>query len=113
MKKIKYLKINNEIYFDIYEIARLLENNNLYWIYEAETENACLEIKDGVLYWYAGKFYYGTWVYGIFVDGIIYYADWKDGIFVNGKIMDITWEKGTLMNADYKKGEFLGGDIRK
>jgi hypothetical protein len=113
MKRVRYLKIENEIYFDENIIKNKLIDCDLSWVNDAEIENAVLEIKDNELYWYGGKWYFGVWKSGVFVDGIIYYADWEDGIFVNGVIKDIVWKKGTLMNADSKDGEFLGGDIRK
>ena len=112
MKRIKSLKFENKLYFDINTINNILIKNGFYWINNAEIENAYLEIKDDKLYWLSGVWYYGTVDYIIWLDGIFKYGEWLNGVFYNGVFENGKWLNGVFMNGVFKGGEFLGGEFR-
>jgi hypothetical protein len=64
------------------------------WLREADTSDADVEIKHGVVIWKGGIWQYGTWQYGTWEDGI-----WEDGI----------WQYGTWQYGIWKGGTWKGG----
>lgn len=86
-------------------IEKYLYNSIFYWLLECEVENVNIEIKDNILTWIDGIFYYGNWKWGIWKDGEFRSGNWIGGIFYCGIFKGI-WNRGV-----WKGGEFKGKDI--
>ncbi len=54
------------------------------WLKEADTEDADVDIFDGVVHWYKGVWWGGTWEGGVWKGGV-----WEGGTWENGN-----WERG-------------------
>ena len=84
------------------------------WLKNANTEDANVEIIDGVVHWYRGSWkagtwergtwHNGTWVNGIWEDGL-----WKDGLWRNGYWIDGTWRNGDWDTGDWMNGTWWDG----
>ena len=59
------------------------------WLLDAYTEDADVEIIDGVVYWYDGIWKNGIWNDGVWKDGTWQKGIWKDGTWYGGR-----WKKG-------------------
>lgn len=87
-------------------IEQQLYNSSFNWLLDCEVDNVDIEIKDNILYWNSGIFYWGNWKWGIFMSGEFRSGIWHGGIFLNGIF------KGTWNNGVFKKGEFKGIKIK-
>lgn len=99
--KYKSLIYNGQKYTNQSNIDKILSNNNLHWLIDAEIEDAEIEVKNNTLIWYDGTWYFGYWYFGIWKDGI-----WKDGTFENG-----IFEKGTFEGGTFKSGIDVNNNI--
>lgn len=92
-------------------IEHILSKSNFNWILKCEFDNADIEIKDNILFWNGGTFYYGEWKWGVVNNGDFRWCDWNGGIFLNGKFNGV-WNNGVFKNGQFKgtkiKGEFNG-----
>jgi len=87
-------------------VEQYLINSDFYWLLNCELDNVILEIKDNLLYWKKGTFYYGTWIWGIFEDGEFLSGNWNGGIFLNGTF------KANFNNGVFKNGIFKGVKVK-
>ncbi len=53
------------------------------WLLDSEFDEAELEIKNNTLIWKNGIYYYGDWIYGIFLKGT-FYGNFLSGVFKSG-----------------------------
>lgn len=110
--RIKRLIIGNEFITNNYDIKTTLNNYGFNWLNDVEIDNAVIEIKNGKIYWHSGIFYYGTWEYGIVLNGEFRYCEWKNGIFYNGKFRGV-WMDGIFVNGIFDTdSKFINGDMR-
>ena len=89
------------------------------WLKEARTENADVEIIDGVVHWRSGTWNSGVWYNGIWengdwydghwLDGTWHNGTWKDGYWYDGLWHSGTWRNGTWKDGTWKSGLWLGG----
>tara|TARA_R110000772_G_scaffold2410_2_gene8395 strand:+ start:15775 stop:16074 length:300 start_codon:yes stop_codon:yes gene_type:complete len=93
--KYKSLTIGDKVYKNQKDIEKRLENQNFYWVIDAEFENAELEIKHDTLVWESGKWFHGKWEYGIFNNGE-FHGTWENGIFEGG-----TFKGNWISGIDY------------
>lgn len=77
------LKYNGKTYTSQREILNILKSNKFYWLIDAETDDAIIEIDNNTLIWHEGIFMSGDWQYGIFKNGG-FYGNWVNGIFEDG-----------------------------
>jgi hypothetical protein len=100
----RILKIITESieYTNIKDIENYLYSSPFYWILDCELDNVILEIKDNILYFKSGIFYWGIWYWGVFENGEFRSGDWNGGIFFNGLF------KGNWKNGVWKGGTFKG-----
>lgn len=87
-------------------IEQYLYTSDFYWLLECELDDVRIEIKDNILYWKSGIFYWGVWYWGVFESGEFRSGIWKGGIFLDGIF------KGTFENGVFKKGTFKGKKIK-
>lgn len=104
--RIKKLTINNEVYETTNYIHQKLAETIHSWILECELENVILEIKDDVLYFKGGIFYWGYWKWGVFDGGEFRSGIWDGGILRNGIF------KGEYKRMVHKGGEMKGKKIK-
>jgi hypothetical protein len=88
-------------------IEKVLKNTNYNWLLKCEFDDANIEIKDNILYWNNGVFYYGDWKWGVVKNGDFRYCNWHGGIFLNGSFKGI-WHNGVFKKGTFK-GKKLGG----
>lgn len=105
MERFISLKIDNSIIEHSKLIEQYLYNSDFYWLLDCEVENVSLDIKDNMLTFIDGIFYYGIWKWGIWKGGEFRSGEWLGGIFYNG-IFNGIWKKGV-----WKGGEFKGKDL--
>ncbi len=86
-------------------IERWLSTSPYYWMLECEVDGAQLEVKDNILVWKSGTFYWGEWQWGIFKSGEFRSGSWLGGIFFDG-IFKGNWHRGV-----WKSGTFKGNDM--
>jgi len=84
------------------KIQKILLENNLPWLLEAEIDSADVEVKNSTLIWNSGTWYWGNWHFGIWKSG-----DWYDGIWENG-----IWENGNFINGEFRSGIMEEGTIK-
>lgn len=82
----------------IYQKLSESEHN---WILDCEIDNVILEIKNNILIFKSGIFYWGYWKWGIFENGDFRSGIWKGGIFKDG-----------TFNGQYNKMVKIGGTIK-
>ena len=87
-------------------IEQYLYTSPFYWLLECELDNVSLEIKNNILYWKSGIFYWGVWQWGVFESGEFRSGKWNGGIFLSGTF------KGTWNNGVFKGGTFKGKKIK-
>ena len=87
------------------QIEGWLYNSPYYWILECELDGVILSIKDNILCWEDGTFYYGTWQFGIWKKGQFRSGHWLGGVFYEG-VFKGNWNRGV-----WKGGEFKGKDL--
>lgn len=100
-KRIKKLTINGNVFTTIKSILYELSITEHNWILDCELDDVVLEIKDNILYFNSGIFYWGIWEWGIFNDGEFRSGLWKGGIF-----------NGGTFNGEYKRMVIKGGIIK-
>lgn len=66
------------------------------WLLECEVDNVEIEIKDNILYWHNGIFYWGNWIWGIFNNGEFRSGTWNGGILYGGEFSG-EWLNGKNM----------------
>jgi hypothetical protein len=86
------------------EINKILIDNNLEWLDDAEFENAEIEVVNNTLIWHNGEWYSGDFNYGIWLNGKFYGGTFINGIWQNGEFHGGTFESGL-----WKNGKFIGG----
>lgn len=90
-------------------IEQYLYTSDFYWLLDCELDDVSIEIKNNILFWKSGIFYWGVWYWGVFESGEFRSGLWKGGIFLNG-IFKAVWENGVFKNGTFKgkkiKGEF-------
>jgi hypothetical protein len=106
MQRFLELKINDKIYNTNKAIEQELYHSEFYWLLECEVDNVKIEIKDSIIYWKTGIFYWGVWHWGVFENGEFLSGDWLGGIFLNGVF------KGVFKNGVFKNGTFKGKKIK-
>lgn len=90
------------------------------WLLAADiSDDAVVELWDGVVHWISGTFNLGTWV-----DGVWHSGDWKNGLwaagdfmsgnwysgaFCQGRFFNGTWHDGIFCQGLHFAGDFLGG----
>jgi hypothetical protein len=87
-------------------IEQYLYTSNFNWLLTCELDDVCIEIKNNLLHWKSGVFYWGVWEWGIFETGDFRSGIWNGGIFLNGTF------KGTWNNGVFKDGTFKGIKIK-
>lgn len=104
MKNVRFseLKVNDTIIKNNKEIEIYLSNSIFYWLLDCEIDNVKLEIKDDVLYWNNGIFYFGDWVWGVFMNGEFRSGDWNGGIFYDG-IFSGNWINGVKKGGNFNE----------
>jgi hypothetical protein len=105
MKRFLSLNVNGQNITAPNLIEEYLYSSEFYWLCDAEIESAKLTIKDNILSWDSGIFYYGEWKWGVFRSGEFRSGNWLGGIFLDGTF------KGNWFNGVFKKGIFKGVDI--
>lgn len=107
MKEQRILKliIDGEVYKTTNYIHQKLTESNHAWILECELDNAVIEIKDNILYFKEGIFYWGYWKWGIFDGGEFRSGYWSGGILRDGIF------KGKYKKMVHKGGEMKGKQI--
>ncbi len=105
--RFKSLNYNSQNILRESEINKILSNNNLDWLLNAEFEEAEIEVKNKTLIWHNGNWYAGDFEYGIWIDGNFYGGSFINGIWQNGEFYDGTFESGI-----WKNGKFYGGTNR-
>lgn len=80
------------------------------WLLECEIENAEIKIKDEILHWKSGLFYWGHWQWGVFESGEFRSGEWNGGIFLKG-IFKGNWHLGVWKGSEFK-GNDLSGKIK-
>lgn len=101
MKRFTHLKIEGKEFSTNKEIVYQLSLTPFSWILDCELENVSLEIKDNILYFNSGIFYWGYWKWGVFKSGEFRSGIWEGGIFLDG-----------LFKGQYKKIVFKGGIMK-
>lgn len=91
-------------------IEEHLFQSSFAWLLECEVENAELSIKDQILYWKSGLFYWGHWQWGVFESGEFRSGIWNGGIFLGGKFKG-EWYRGVWKGSDFE-GTDLSGKIK-
>ena len=86
-------------------IEEYLFQSPFFWLLECEVDEAELKVKDEILIWKSGLFYWGHWKWGVFESGEFRSGDWYGGIFLKG-IFKGTWHCGA-----WKGGVFSGNDL--
>ena len=97
---------NGTVIYNTNPIENWLYTSPYYWILKCEVDNVKLTIKDDILYWNNGIFYYGNWKWGVFENGEFRSGIWNGGIFLNGTF------KGKWLNGVFKNGTFKGEKIK-
>lgn len=105
MQRFLELKMDNNVYTTSKSIEQILYHSKFSWLLECEVDDVKIEIKDNILYWNNGIFYWGVWNWGVFNNGEFRSGDWKGGIFLNGLF------KGIWHNGVFKNGQFKGKKI--
>lgn len=81
--KYKSLTVDDKVYKNQKDIEKLLQNQDFYWVIDAEFENAEIEIDHNTLIWNNGTWLHGKWKFGIFKNGE-FHGKWENGIFEGG-----------------------------
>ena len=74
------------------------------WLREADTEDAVVEIKNGIVYWYGGVWRGGVWRDGVWRGGV-----WHDGVWHGGVWYGGVWHGGEWYDGVWRGGEWHGG----
>ena len=99
------LKIGDKVLSVSKWIEEYLQNSDFYWLNDCEVENVSIEIIDDLLYFNAGKIFFGEWKYGIFKNGDFLSGVWNAGIALGGNIKcDIINGVFIHTNEKYVKG---------
>jgi len=93
------LKLHNTVITNNKEIEIYLSNSIFYWLLDCEVDNVKIEIKDDVLYWNNGIFYFGNWIWGVFKKGEFRSGIWNGGIFYDG-IFTGNWIRGVKKGGE-------------
>ena len=101
MIRFSSLIVDNKKYTFSLDIERYLVTTEYNWLLECEVENVNIEIKDNILIWKSGIFYWGTWYWGIWKSGEFRSGIWNGGVFYDG-----------IFNGDWLKGRRLGGEFK-
>lgn len=105
MERFNTLNIDNKIINESKLIELTLIDTPFFWLLECEVENVNIEIKDNILTWNSGIFYWGHWQWGIWKNGEFKSGYWNGGIHYDG-LFNGTWKKGV-----WKGGQFKGIDL--
>lgn len=100
-KRIKKLILEGEVYQTTNYILQKLSETSHNWILRCEIDDVVIEIKDNILYFKSGIFYWGYWKWGVFDGGEFRSGIWNGGIFRDG-----------TFNGKYKKMVKIGGNIK-
>lgn len=98
------LKTNEKTYTSNKEIELYLKTSDFYWLLECELDFVKLEIKDNILYWNSGIFYWGDWKWGIWKSGEFRSGTWNGGIFYDGTFKG-NWIRGVEKGGTIKKNK--------
>ncbi len=84
------------------------------WLKEAVTENADVEIIDGLVHWHSGTWNNGTWndgtwKNGVWKGGIWKRGFWERGLWHNGTWLSGTWCSGTWISGIWEEGTWYNG----
>ena len=85
-----------------------------HWLKTAITENANVDIVDGIVHWHSGVWHSGVWYNGIWENGDWYggtwlRGTWKNGVWINGNWYCGTWETGAWADGTWHKGSWMKG----
>ena len=105
--RFKSLKYNSQKFTRELDINKIIQDNNLDWLSDAEFENAEIEIEKNTLIWHQGDWYVGDFIYGIWLNGKFYGGNFINGIWQDGEFFDGTFESGL-----WKNGKIYGGTNR-
>ncbi len=75
-----------------------------HWLKEAVTENADVDIIEGVVHWHSGTWHSGVWENGVWETGLWKGGTWKHGLWKSG-----TWEGGTWHSGTWRYGTWNDG----
>lgn len=106
MQRFLELKTDNKVFNTTKSIEQYLYTSPFYWLLECEVDDVKLEIKDNILYWNSGIFYWGVWKWGVFNSGEFRSGTWEGGVWFGGTF------KGTWLNGVFKAGIFKGKKIK-
>jgi hypothetical protein len=90
--KYKELKVGDNTYSKQKEIENILKEHQLFWLIDAEIENAEIEIKNDTIIWNNGIWLHGDFRFGIWKNGI-FHGVFENGIFEGGEFKG-EWESG-------------------
>jgi len=79
------------------------------WLLDAYTEDADVEIIDGIVHWYGGFWEYGVWQGGTWYDGYWRNGIWHDGVWFGGIWHSGTWKDGTWHRGIWHGGKWING----
>lgn len=75
------LSVNGKTLTNDADINEALVRNGLWWVCDAEIEGAVMEIRDKILVWNDGTWYWGEWRFGQFNGGRFLGGTWQGGVF--------------------------------
>lgn len=101
MQRFISLQLENELITSNKLIEQYLASSDFHWLLLCEVDNVKLEIKDNILYWLDGIFYWGHWHWGVFKKGQFRGGTWLGGIFYDG-IFRALWKNGKWIDGQYK-----------
>lgn len=90
---------NGKTHKNAEDIQRLLAAAGFGWLLRCEFDSAQLEVRNGVLLWHAGVFYWGDWRWGIFLGGEWRSGHWRGGVWQGG-----AWKGGNWHTGAWKSG---------
>ena len=105
MERFLVLNIDGKVINQSKLIENALVDTPFFWLLECELESVNIEIKDGILTWINGIFYWGHWQWGIWKNGEFRSGEWIGGVHYDGMFKGI-WKRGV-----WKGGQFKGTDL--
>lgn len=83
------------------------------WLKEAVTENADVDIIEGVVHWHSGTWHSGVWENGVWETGLWKGGTWKHGLWKSGTWEGGTWHSGTWRSGTWNYGTWNDGRWRE
>jgi len=108
----KELKIDGNVYNKRIDIDKILIENKLSWLIDAEVENLRLEILKDTLVVNAGIIYNCVFEYGVIRDCDVRNILFKNGVIYNGVFKNFVIEQGIIFDGTFVNGDIKFADIR-